>query len=354
MSINKTIKTFFNVFSKDRLSYLVFFITGKCNSRCRTCFYWKNLNTSIKDEIPVSEIKTFLKKTGFIPFVSLSGGEPFLRDDINIILDHIAEYSNPFMINIPTNASRKNWIVKVIKRFFKKNNDVRLQIELSLDGIGDMHDKIRGRSGSFKEVMNTLSEIKKLKRSYPLLRLKINSTYNSFNSDNFEELIRFIANQKVDGFSYSYLMGDVKETASKTYISAKVIKKNRQLVKKYNRKKDRSLGLFMDIMQYSYKNELLNLINIGRYRHRCLAGRKIAVVRQDSNVYLCEDDRMKVSSLSDIGYDLNNIKKTGKYKKIRRSMINNHLCDCGWSCELLLFSVRNNLLNISEVIRGII
>ena len=353
MAINKLIKTFFNVFSGDRLSYLVFFITGRCNSRCRTCFYWKNLNKKKEKDITLSEIKRFLKKTGFIPYVSLSGGEPFLRDDIDLILLKIAKYSSPFLINIPTNGSCQKMICDVVRRFFKNTSDVRLQIELSLDGKGDLHDRIRGRKGSFNEVMNTLKELKRLKKRYTHLRVKINSTFNSFNRDHFEELVRFIAKQDVDGFSYSYLMGDVKDAYSKMQLNGNLIKKNQQLVKKYNKKKDRLLGLFMDLMQFSYKKELLNLLNRGRYKHRCLAGRKIAVVREDSNVYLCEDDKMKVCKLKTIGYDLNNIKRTKRYKKLRSSLIDRHKCDCGWSCELLMGSVRKSILDLSELIRGI-
>ena len=44
-------------------SYVIFFITSKCNARCRFCFYWKNIEESDKKkELDLEEIEKIWEK----------------------------------------------------------------------------------------------------------------------------------------------------------------------------------------------------------------------------------------------------------------------------------------------------
>jgi len=53
-----------------------------CNSRCGTCNIWKKRAVNLS----VEEYKKIFKNIGRAPYwVTFSGGEPFLREDIDIV-----------------------------------------------------------------------------------------------------------------------------------------------------------------------------------------------------------------------------------------------------------------------------
>ena len=88
----------------DEINYLSFLITWNCNSRCNMCNIWKKDNNT-KQEIDIKKISNlfsdpYLKN---LKEVVISGGEPFLREDLLKILKIINKYSNA-SIGITTNG----------------------------------------------------------------------------------------------------------------------------------------------------------------------------------------------------------------------------------------------------------
>src|SRR5271157_869045 len=76
-------------------------VTFKCNSRCRTCYIWeRNVPEFTLEEFD----KTFfsLKKSPY--WVTISSGEPFLRNDTVDIIKSLYTRCAPKVINIPTNG----------------------------------------------------------------------------------------------------------------------------------------------------------------------------------------------------------------------------------------------------------
>ena len=70
---------------KDRVrarqfNSLFLFVTSRCNSLCRTCFYFDKLNS--KDDLTTREIERISETAPPFRKLWLSGGEPFLRDEL--------------------------------------------------------------------------------------------------------------------------------------------------------------------------------------------------------------------------------------------------------------------------------
>ena len=64
-------------------AYLIFFITARCNARCSFCFYWEEIeNASKRRELRLEEIDQITAKLKHLLYLSIGGGEPFLRADL--------------------------------------------------------------------------------------------------------------------------------------------------------------------------------------------------------------------------------------------------------------------------------
>ena len=87
-----------------------------CNSRCSTCNVWKK---KARDFSVEEYVKTF-KSIGRSPYwITFSGGEPFLRQDLVQIVTMIYKISRPRIINIPTNGILTQGIAEKVEAIAK-------------------------------------------------------------------------------------------------------------------------------------------------------------------------------------------------------------------------------------------
>lgn len=122
-------------------------ITQKCNLRCKHC---RREFRSPIDELSLSEGKELLDQLYQlgVELLVISGGEPFLRQDIF----ELVEYAQKFRgVTITSNGTLIN--SKIAHKLSRFTN---LRISLSLDGIDNTHDYLRGEYGTFEKVINSL------------------------------------------------------------------------------------------------------------------------------------------------------------------------------------------------------
>ena len=65
--------------------HLTFFVTARCNAVCKHCFYHDSLNKKF-NELTLEEIDKFTKTMDPLLSLSITGGEPYIRDDIDKIV----------------------------------------------------------------------------------------------------------------------------------------------------------------------------------------------------------------------------------------------------------------------------
>lgn len=135
-----------------------------CNSKCVMCNIWKQK----KDyEFSPEELETALKNPLFrkVKFVGITGGEPTMRDDL-IGLYEACINALPSLTNLSiiTNGIKAKRALKQIIEIHDLCNTrgVTFTAMVSLDGVGEVHDKNRGRDGNF-ETSTWLIEQLKLK-----------------------------------------------------------------------------------------------------------------------------------------------------------------------------------------------
>src|SRR5579859_4480455 len=85
-----------------RLKTVIFFVTSACNARCRTCFYWQELNQ--RGDLTWDEIRTLARSMPPFTDLWLSGGEPMLRRELPAIIRLFCETNGVRWINLPTNG----------------------------------------------------------------------------------------------------------------------------------------------------------------------------------------------------------------------------------------------------------
>ena len=144
----------------------VFWITDMCNSRCTFCNIWKSHN---KREMDLEIFEKRFKESKLLRRLSLvvfTGGEPFLKEDIPGFVDIVNKYASPLNISFATNGLLSEKIVSTLGAILEKKG-APVNVKLSLDGIDDVHDKLRGSEGSFNKSLETLYRMCELKLQYP-------------------------------------------------------------------------------------------------------------------------------------------------------------------------------------------
>ena len=84
------------------LGTVILFVTSRCNSLCRTCFYHNELNQP--GDMTFAEIEKVSRTMPPITDLWLSGGEPTLRHDASEIIDLFAQNNGVRRLIIPTNG----------------------------------------------------------------------------------------------------------------------------------------------------------------------------------------------------------------------------------------------------------
>ncbi len=164
---------------------IVVSVSFRCNSRCRTCDVWRKPN----DDMTVEEWARVFRSLGRAPYyVTFTGGEPFLRADLDELVIAAYEHMRPGYITIPTNGLLSDRIVERVERMCRECPDTEIGINLSLDDVGERHDDIRGVAGNWARSLHTWQRLKAIQPRYPNLVLTIHTVISRFNIRRFRAI----------------------------------------------------------------------------------------------------------------------------------------------------------------------
>lgn len=165
-------------------------VCDRCNARCIMCFRWKK---EIKKEISLDKIREVFSSSLFskVEDVNLHGGEPTLREDLAEICKIIQD-SCPKMkrLWISTNGFGPRRIEKRIQEILDVLDLEKLdalEINVSLDGIGETQDKIRGIKGGFRQCLETIRLLKSLAEN-SRLTVSIGTVIQPLNINEIDEI----------------------------------------------------------------------------------------------------------------------------------------------------------------------
>ena len=160
-----------------------FAVTYRCNSRCQTCGIWRTRNPS-KGEMPLDEIEDLLTENRDflrnITSIQVTGGEPYLREDLPQLIHTIQGHLPRATIWIPTNSLTPRRIEAATRQMLH-NAGRRLGVIVSIDGIQGTHDAIRGIEGCFDRAIETLRGLCVMKEEHAGLRVSVGMTATNEN-----------------------------------------------------------------------------------------------------------------------------------------------------------------------------
>ena len=123
-------------------------VTLNCNARCQMCDIWKN---DMHDEVPP---EVFARLPTSLRDINISGGEPFLRSDLPQILRIIKETNPHTRLVISTNGFQPGKFGPMLPEILEIDPKVALRV--SIDGLGETHNEVRGIPRGFKKCVQTL------------------------------------------------------------------------------------------------------------------------------------------------------------------------------------------------------
>lgn len=306
---------------------LIFQVTNTCNSKCVMCFNWKNLNKNSRQELNLEEINKFASHLGNLHTITLGGGEPFLRNDLTEIVKCFSAHNHLTVVAIPTNCLLPDKILAGTKSILNNFEGI-VKIGLSLDGLYQDHDDIRGVSGNFGKFLETYQGLATLKKTYPKLKLRICTTVFNQNADKIIEVLDYVEKNlpAADFHGLELLKGDYNQSKVSEINPEKLVDII-DVMRRGNADKKASAKRAVNLMYYQLSADILKH---QRQTIPCRIAAFYPVVDATGNVYPCEN-RKTVGNLRDFDYDLVKIWQSDPAKQARAS-IKNKECYCTHSC----------------------
>lgn len=300
-------------------------ITYHCNSRCKTCNVWKKKT----NEFTTDEFDKTFESIGTSPYwLIISGGEPFLRDDIVEICYSAYSHFKPGIINIPTNGILYNKIPVKVEKIVENCPETQIIVNLSIDGIGERHDYIRNVKNNFEKAMKTFGALQAL--TYQNFSLGIHTVISKYNVNDIPQIYEYFQEKNPD--SYITEIGEERvelDTMGSgiTPSADEYTKAIDFVISKVGQQKYSGVSKMTQAFRLEYYNHVKKVLREKRQIIPCYAGFASAQIAPDGDVWACCIRADPVGNLREADYDFKKVWfNSNAYKQ--RERIKNKECYC--------------------------
>jgi MoaA/NifB/PqqE/SkfB family radical SAM enzyme len=341
--LKNKIKRLKSIFLNRNIEMFIFFVTGRCNLRCAGCFYQDRLSQN--KDLSLEEISKIVQTIPKFNTLLISGGEPFLRDDLPQIINLFKHYGQFRILAIPTNGLLAEKILEMMEQILIENRDLeRIYLNVSLDGFEPTVRSLRNQEGIFSKITYLLGQAQELRKKYQNFSLQVNTTIYSENLGEILPLAEYLLNNfNLDWHSFELARGKFvrKKIASLPEVTNlyhgiikvhfQYLRRNKNYPKDFIKRLNferRAVGPLV----YTYQRQILNYFFKKKWHNPCLAGKKIFVLEHDGYLKACEL-RSPIGRLSELNYDFNNY-FSSKELNLERQEIGSGGCHCTHFCFL--------------------
>ena len=296
-------------------------VSYRCNSRCKTCNVWLLPN----DDLTAGEWDRVFASLGRAPYwFTFSGGEPTLRPDLPDMVASAYRHCRPGIINIPTNGIQHKRIPARIEQVLEAAPQSEVIINLSLDGVGDDHDEIRGVRDNWRRAMATYAGLQELKQRYSNLTVGIHTVISNFNVEKFPALCEYVQRElKPDSFITEIAEERVELDTVGLGITPSAARYEVAIDSLLESLRDQHLTGVADITQ-AFRRQYYSLVKRTLREHRqvipCLAGVASAQIAPNGDVWTCCVRAQSMGNLRDHDYDFGAVWRTAAAGRLRSSI----------------------------------
>ncbi len=339
--------------ASDGPNYLIFFITGRCNLRCSFCFYLEEIENADKErELTLEEITKIAKHSPVLYHITFTGGETFLREDIDEIVKIFYRFSNTRSVTITTNGTYPERVGKMVEEMAKSCPNLIVRIPLSMDGFEEVHDRIRGMPGIWKKVLHTYELLRVIADKYSNVKIDVTSVLQKSNLDSIETLVDFVNNQmRVENHAINYPRGAIqeKENILPEEIKYKEIINRSSETRKQEKYQFPFFSRLLILMRGLTEMVIMEIQRKKKMPFVCQAGTSLIEMNEYGELFPCEtlDTLIKdketlrqpdfkeswMGNVRDHNYDIKQVLKTAPARRVN-SFIQNEGCACTFECAI--------------------
>jgi MoaA/NifB/PqqE/SkfB family radical SAM enzyme len=290
------------------------------------------------------------------PWLMLSGGEPFLRDDLPEIVSLFCTYCDVRHVTLPTNAILSDRIPSMTGEICASAREATLNLVLSIDGVGTEHDRMRGCPGNFDALLKTWEHVGPLRNKNPNLSVKFHTVLSNANYARFDEIRDFVETLKPDLHTFDFLRGDPADatlTLPPEEILPELVDKVQSVLRQYGgyerlRTHHSLLQKVYEAVIADYYDQFLNIRRAKRQTIPCVADRMTLVLGAAGEASLCEM-LDPFASFRSFNYDYEALRTCEAERDMRRK-VSSGSCYCYHPC----YQTLNVLFRPTSVVRALL
>ena len=293
---------------------LFLFVTSRCNARCRTCFYFDKLNS--RDDLTFDQIARISETAPPFRKLWISGGEPFLREELADIITLFVRRNGVRNVNLPTNGLLPEKMFPAVDRMLEQCPETAIDLNFSLDGLEHTHDSIRGVPRNFERTLAAMQEAGERYGGNPRLRRNVLTVITRENRDEVEALAARLAETTgIDGHYFETIRGQAPDPSLKHLTRESVAALHTRLMpfhRRYAKKLFARLApgvrhlaalWYLGNLRFHYDLHEQCLESPKAWPMPCTAGETTIVIDHNGRFRACEM-RGIVGDLHDFGFDI--------------------------------------------------
>jgi radical SAM protein with 4Fe4S-binding SPASM domain len=335
-----------NVRRLARPAKVNFALTYWCQYRCKTCNIWKK---KPENELSTAEILAFVARNRNVSWLDLTGGEIFLRQDLEEILQAIVtSWKSLAILHYPTNGFLTDQIERITRAVARRGGPTII-ITVSVDGDQALNDDIRGIKGGYERQVATYRALK----SIPGVRPIFGMTLSRYNVGAFERTFAALA-QSCPGLTIDDVHLNVAQVSGHYYANAEMgdVRPSRQQaaqeLRVYRQRRGSALSP-QTWLEDTYLRHLESYIDTGTLPMRCHSLRSSCFIDPWGTVFPCITYSRPVGSLRDHGMDLSQVWHSETAVQVQREIWVGNCPQCWTACEAYQ-SILGNLFRPASVV----
>jgi MoaA/NifB/PqqE/SkfB family radical SAM enzyme len=339
---------------------LNFSVTNKCQSKCTICNIWKLYNDQpekLEEELTVDEIEKIFKTIDPLLILNICGGEPTLREDLPEICRLAAVHLKPNIIHFPTNCLSPDLVEKRVRDILAKiPSNIKFTVKMSLDGIGEKHDQIRGIPGNFERIIETYDRLLPYRDRHPNFYLDAGTTVGNTNVNDLQEIADYVKkNFKLDSFIHEIadLRGELFNRELEIRPTAETYEKALSFLRKEtlnDMKNKRFYSRMQQAFRLVYYDRVAKVMDQQSRVVKCYAAISNAHINPWGGVWICNIQAFdqELGNLRDFNYDFNMLWHSERAREVRHWIKERHC----W-CPLVGQGYLDTMMSLPEILKVI-